>query len=52
MNSWEEREEFFNMMDPEWMADFGFLVDILIYLNGLNLQLQGKDQLVYILFNH
>lgn len=33
--------------DPDWMANFGFLVDISTYLNDLNLILQVKDQLVH-----
>ena len=38
--------------DPNWMADFGYLTDILIHLNGLNMQLQGKNNMLHNLFDH
>lgn len=32
--------------DKQWIADLAFLVDITELLNTLNLQLQGKDQVI------
>uniref|UniRef100_A0A8D8SJW9 General transcription factor II-I repeat domain-containing protein 2B n=4 Tax=Cacopsylla melanoneura TaxID=428564 RepID=A0A8D8SJW9_9HEMI len=36
--------------DPDWLCDFGFLVDITKHLNNLNLQLQGKNNFIHDLF--
>lgn len=36
--------------DPEWLADLGFLTDIVGHLNDLNIQLQGGQQLFHRLF--
>lgn len=44
MNSWK-RKRTVQLDDSECTADFGFLTDILTYLNNLNLQLHGQDQL-------
>jgi hypothetical protein len=38
--------------DSEWMSDFGYLIDITLLLNNLNLQLYGRDNLVHNLFDH
>jgi predicted XRE-type DNA-binding protein len=32
--------------DEDWISDFAFLVDMTQHLNDLNLQLQGRNQLV------
>jgi hypothetical protein len=32
--------------DDDWISDFAFLVDMTQNLNDLNLQLQGRNQLV------
>ena len=45
-------EDFPQLSDPEWVANLAFLVDITKHLNKLNLRLQGKDQLVNILFEN
>ena len=45
-------EDFPQLSDPEWIANLAFLVDIMKHLNKLNLRLQGKDQLVNILFGN
>ena len=36
--------------DPLWMCDFAFLVYIMDHLNLLNVQLQGREQLINELF--
>jgi hypothetical protein len=38
--------------DEEWISDFAFLVDTTQRLNDLNLQLQGRNQLVDDIFAH
>ena len=38
--------------DSKWLSDFAFLVDITNHLNSLNLKLQGKNQLVNVLYEH
>ena len=36
--------------DPEWVSNLAFLVDITKHLNTLNLQLQGRSQLINVLY--
>jgi hypothetical protein len=36
--------------DEDWISDFAFLVDMTQHLNDLNLQLQGRNQLVNDIF--
>jgi hypothetical protein len=38
--------------DEDWISDFAFLVDMTQHLNDLNLQLQGRNQLVNDIFAH
>lgn len=38
-------------MDEAWKVDLAFSVDITSQLSELNLQLQGKNQLVTVLFD-
>ncbi|KAL2087322.1 hypothetical protein ACEWY4_018381 [Coilia grayii] len=38
--------------DKNWISDLAFLVDITEFLNALNLQLQGKDQIITQLYDH
>ena len=38
--------------DNEWSCDFAFLIDITSHLNELNTRLQGKDQLISMMFDH
>jgi hypothetical protein len=38
--------------DEDWISDFVFLVDMTQHLNDLNLQLQGRNQLVNDIFAH
>jgi hypothetical protein len=38
--------------DENWISDFAFLVDTTQHLNDLNLQLQGRNQLVDDIFAH
>ena len=38
--------------DSKWLSYLAFLVDITHHLNGLNLLLQGRDQLVNSLLDH
>ena len=45
-------EDFPQLCDPEWIANLAFLVDITKHLNKLNVRLQGKNQLVNILFEN
>lgn len=37
--------------DPSWMADFGYLTDISMHLNDLNIRLQGKNAMIHNLFD-
>lgn len=37
--------------DPNWMADFGYLTDISLHLNDLNIRLQGKNSMLHNLFD-
>ena len=39
-----ERKE---VLDPEWILDLAFLVDITSLVNDLNLKLQGKEKLIH-----
>ncbi|XP_053534711.1 general transcription factor II-I repeat domain-containing protein 2A-like [Ictalurus punctatus] len=39
-------------MDKKWLSDLAFLVDVTELLNVLNVQLQGKDQIITQLFYH
>ncbi|XP_070398336.1 general transcription factor II-I repeat domain-containing protein 2 [Nothobranchius furzeri] len=38
--------------DPVWLADLGFLVDIMRHLNALNTSLQGQNAVVSQLYSH
>ncbi|KAM3872079.1 general transcription factor II-I repeat domain-containing protein 2-like [Diretmus argenteus] len=38
--------------DKQWISDLAFLVDVTELLNILNLQLQGKDQIINHMFDH
>uniref|UniRef100_A0A3Q3RD36 HAT C-terminal dimerisation domain-containing protein n=1 Tax=Monopterus albus TaxID=43700 RepID=A0A3Q3RD36_MONAL len=38
----EKHKDYPELHDPQWISDLAFLVDILHYLNGLNVDLQGK----------
>ena len=40
----ERGEQLTELEDPTWLQDFAFLTDVTEKLNGLNLQLQGKDK--------
>jgi hypothetical protein len=40
------------LSDPERMCDFGYLTDVSLLLNNLDLRLQGRDNLVHNLFDH
>jgi hypothetical protein len=40
----ERGEHLTELEDPTWLQDFSFLTDLTEKLNGLNLQLQGKDK--------
>ena len=37
---------------PVWLADFGFLVDIIRHLNALNTSLQGGNAIVRQMYSH
>lgn len=37
-------EEYPQLTDPSWLADLGFLTDITVKLNELNLEIQGKNR--------
>lgn len=37
--------------DPNWMADFGYLTDISLHLNDLNIRLQGKNNMLHNFFD-
>ena len=39
------------LKDENWLCDLGFMVDITKYLNDLNVQLQGPDQLLHLMFS-
>ena len=39
-------------LDDEWLSDFAFLIDITSHLNELNARLQGKGQLISMMFDH
>ncbi|KAI2646261.1 General transcription factor II-I repeat domain-containing protein 2 [Labeo rohita] len=38
----EKHKDYPELHDPQWISDLTFLVDVLHYLNGLNVDLQGK----------
>lgn len=38
--------------DPKWLSRLAFLVDLTSHLNHLNLQLQGKNQLIHDMWRH
>ncbi|XP_076811749.1 general transcription factor II-I repeat domain-containing protein 2A-like [Clavelina lepadiformis] len=38
--------------NPEWVSNLAFLVDLTSHLNKLNLQLQGKKQLIHEMWKH
>ncbi|MCJ8735565.1 hypothetical protein PDJAM_G00248700 [Pangasius djambal] len=38
----EKHKDYPELHDPQWISDLAFLVDMLHYLNGLNVDLQGK----------
>ncbi|KAG1927924.1 protein FAM200B [Pimephales promelas] len=40
------RKDYPELQDPLWISDLAFLVDMLHYLNGLNVDLQGKSKMV------
>ena len=40
------------LINPIWICDLAFMVDIISYLNTLNMRLQGKDQLINKLYSH
>ena len=40
------------LSDKKWVADLAFMVDIAEHLSDLNLKLQGRNQLVNVLFSH
>ena len=39
-----------HFQDPQWIGKLAFLVDITTHMNTLNLELQGKDKLVFKIF--
>lgn len=46
----EKAGNFPELSDIDWLYDLGFAVDILAYMNNLNVKLQGKDQFTYYVF--
>src|SRR5258705_6675679 len=40
------------LSDKKWVADLALMVDIAEHLSDLNLKLQGRNQLVNVLFSH
>ncbi|KAG1942165.1 zinc finger MYM-type protein 6 isoform a, partial [Pimephales promelas] len=42
----EKHKDYPELQDPQWISDLAFLVDMLHYLNGLNVDLQGKSKMV------
>ncbi|KAK5645146.1 hypothetical protein RI129_006446 [Pyrocoelia pectoralis] len=38
------KEDYPQLTDQSWLADLGFLTDITIKLNELNLEMQGKNR--------
>src|SRR5258705_9129860 len=40
------------LSDKKWVADLAFMMDIAEHLSDLNLKLQGRNQLVNVLFSH
>ncbi|KAL1276798.1 hypothetical protein QQF64_036421 [Cirrhinus molitorella] len=38
----EKHKDYPELHDPQWISDLAFLVDVLHYLNGLNVDLQGS----------
>ncbi|XP_069767039.1 general transcription factor II-I repeat domain-containing protein 2-like isoform X2 [Narcine bancroftii] len=45
-------EDASHFRDPDWLSGLAFLVDVTSHLNNLNLQLQGKNQLVHEMYAH
>jgi hypothetical protein len=46
-----KRESVLGFQDPQWMCDFGLLVDITGPLNEINCCLQGKGQLIHTIYD-
>ncbi|KAI2662031.1 General transcription factor II-I repeat domain-containing protein 2 [Labeo rohita] len=46
----EKHKDYPEPHDPQWISDLAFLVDVLHYLNGLNVDLQGKLKMLPDLF--
>lgn len=42
----EKHKDYPELHDPQWISDLAFLVDMLHYLNGLNVDLQGKFKML------
>ena len=40
------------LVDPQWLCDLAYLVDITSHLNDLNTNLQGKNQLIVSMLDH
>ena len=45
-------DNFPELQDTDWLADFAFGVDILGHLNDLNMKLQGKGVFVHELYSN
>lgn len=48
----EKADDFPELSDTDWLCDLAFAVDILTYMNELNMKLQGKDQFVHEMYTN
>ena len=44
------KQDNYHFQDPQWIVKLAFLVDITTHMNTLNLELQGKNKLVFDMF--
>lgn len=52
MEQLEKVGDFPELSDTDWRCDLAFAVDILTYMNKLNMTLQGKDQFVHEMYRN
>ncbi|XP_077395467.1 general transcription factor II-I repeat domain-containing protein 2B-like [Festucalex cinctus] len=48
----KKADDFPELSDTDWLCDLAFTVDILTYMNELNMKLQGEDQFVHDMYTN